>query len=364
MTPTSTLTTAIDTTAVFDRKDSNPEFPHEQVIFCEDSATGLRAIIGIHSTVLGPALGGTRFYPYADHGSALTDVLRLSRGMTYKAAVAGVALGGGKAVIIGDPAQAKTNDLLRAYGRFIETLSGHYISAGDIGTSSDDLDIIGQTTDHVVGRSATAGGSGNSGPMTALGVFQAMRAAATSVWGEPNLSGRTVGVEGLGKVGSELVSLLHANGARVVVTDVNSHAVERIIAKYPDVTAVKNIASCEIDVYAPCALGGTLTASSAGQIKARVVCGAANNQLWTPDVDQILHSRGVVWVPDYVANAGGLIQVANERVSSTPESVRSQVESIYDTVQALLDQTSAESITPGQAADLIAEQRIRAGRIS
>lgn len=344
-------------TTVFDREDA-AEHPHEQVIFCEDAATGLQAIIGIHSTVRGPALGGTRFYPYPDQGAALTDVLRLSRGMTYKAAVAGVDLGGGKAVIIGDPNRIKTPGLLRAYGRFIDTLGGRYISAGDVGTNTDDLDIIGEATNHVVGRSARTGGSGDSAPMTALGVFQSMRAAADGVWRTPSLAGRTVGVEGLGKVGTELVALLHADGARIVVADVDPDAVRRVCDRFPEVSVAERILGDDLDVYAPCALGGTLTTDTASTLAAEIVCGAANNQLWTADVEQILTDRGVVWVPDYVANAGGLIQVAGELRRASAERIRTEVDAIYHTVSSLLEQSRTESILPGRAADRIAEERI------
>jgi valine dehydrogenase (NAD+) len=334
------------------------------VIFCEDAATGLRAIIGIHSTILGPALGGTRFYPYRDQGTALTDVLRLSRGMTYKAAITGLPLGGGKAVIIGDPTQTKTAELLRAYGRFIETLGGRYITAGDVGTNTDDLDIIGECTSHVVGRSTAHGGSGNSGPMTALGVYHALRAAAAVAWGSPDLAGRIVGVEGVGKVGSELTELLVADGARVVVTDVDQQSVARLINRVPGIAATDDLLGERLDVYAPCALGGTLTVDTVSRLDCAIVCGAANNQLWTPDVDQLLHDRGIVWVPDYVANAGGLIQVAGERAGDAPGRIQDRVERIYDTVLAILNRSSTESVLPGQAADRIAENRLDAARLS
>jgi valine dehydrogenase (NAD+) len=356
------MTSTVTSSAVFDRADAIPGLPHEQVIFCEDQETGLQAIIGIHSTAHGPALGGTRFYPYANHTEALTDVLRLSRGMTYKAAIAAVPLGGGKAVIIGDPERAKTPALLRAYGRYIDTLGGRYITAGDIGVSADDLDVIGETTGHVVGRTSESGGSGNSGPTTALGVYQAMRAAATIVWGEPALTGRRVGVEGVGKVGSELIALLLAEGAHVTAADVNPAALADVAARLPGVTLTEHILGEQIDVYAPCALGGTLSADSVSHLSAAIVCGGANNQLQTPDVDQQLHDRGVVWVPDYVANSGGLIQVAGELASAGSGWVRDKVEGIYGTVLAILDRSRAESLGPGSIADRIAEGRLSDAR--
>jgi valine dehydrogenase (NAD+) len=355
---------AADTNAVFDRADAVPGLPHEQVIFCEDAETGLRAIIGIHSTVLGPALGGTRFYPYVDDSAALTDVLRLSRGMTYKAAIAGVPLGGGKAVIIGNPDQTRTPALLRAYGRFIDTLGGRYITAGDIGTRPDDLDVIGETTRHVVGRSTHAGGTGNSGPATAMGVYQAIRAAAVIAWGEPALAGRTVGVEGVGKVGSELIALLLADDAHVIAADVSPAALAHIADRCPGIAVSDRLLDERIDVYAPCALGGTLTTASVSQLTASIVCGGANNQLHTPEVDQQLRDRGVVWVPDYVANAGGLIQVTAELTGAGSGWVRDKVEAIYDTVLAILDRSRSESIGPGQVADRIAESHLYAARTS
>lgn len=345
-------------TAVFDRPDSAEGSPHEQVIFCEDPDTGLQAIIAIHSTALGPALGGTRFYPYVSQGAALTDVLRLSRGMTYKAAIAGVPLGGGKAVIIGNPHDIKTPELLRSYGRFIDTLGGRYISAGDVGTGTDDLDIIGEQTPHVVGRSATAGGSGNSGPMTALGVYQSLRAAAASTWGTSDLTDRVVGVEGVGKVGSELISLLLRDGAKVFATDVNADALDAVAARFPSIVVCDDVLDEELDVYAPCALGGTLTVASVHRVTASIVCGAANNQLLTADVDQHLYNKGVVWVPDYVANAGGLIQVAGEKDGADAQWARDHVEQIYDTVLSILDRSRSEAIPPGEAADRIAEARL------
>ena len=237
-----------DTAAgVFGRSRNLSDRPHEQVVFCEDAATGLRAIIAIHSTALGPALGGTRFYPYADERQALDDVLRLSRGMTYKAAVSGVNLGGGKAVIIGDPTTDKTEALLAAYGRFVDSLGGRYITAADVGTFASDLDVVGRSTAYAVGRTVAAGGSGDSSPLTALGVFQAMRAGAENVWGAPNLDGRVVGVEGLGKVGYSLVGLLAADGAHVVVSDVNPAAIERVVADFPNVRVADSVVEAPLD---------------------------------------------------------------------------------------------------------------------
>lgn len=345
---------------VFGRSHRLSDRPHEQVVFCQDAATGLRAIVAIHSTALGPALGGTRFYPYADEASALEDVLRLSWGMSYKAAVAGVNLGGGKAVILGDPAVLKTDALLGAYGRFVESLGGRYITAADVGTSAGDLDVIGRHTAHAVGRTAAAGGSGDSSPLTALGVFQAMRAGAEQVWGADTLAGRVVGVEGLGKVGYELVALLTADGADVVVSDVNPAALTRVVADFPAVRVADSVVAAPLDVYAPCALGATLTASSVGRLSARLVCGAANNQLARPEVEDLLRERGITWVPDFVANAGGLIQVAGEVDGSDPTAVRTRVEGIFERTAEIFDVARTLAIAPGAAANRIAERRIDA----
>lgn len=345
---------------VFARSHETSARGHEQVVFCEDDKTGLKAIIAIHSTALGPALGGTRFYPYADEAAALQDVLRLSWGMTYKAAAAGVNLGGGKAVIIGDPAVAKTEALLAAYARFINTLGGHYITAGDVGTNTDDLDLIGQHTPYVTGRSAAAGGSGDSARLTALGVFHSMRAGAESVWGTASLANRTVGVEGVGKVGRELIDLLLADGAEVCVTDVNEAALRQVSQQHPAVRLLSTVATAPVDVYAPCAMGGTLTVSSAEAIEAKLVCGAANNQLANPLVEQALNERGITWVPDFVANAGGLIQVEGELRDAAAADIYSDVASIFERCRDIIAVAHAEGIGTGAAANRFAERRLDA----
>ncbi|WP_067565507.1 Glu/Leu/Phe/Val family dehydrogenase [Nocardia acidivorans] len=347
-------------TGVFGRSHEVSSRAHEQVVFCEDDRTGLKAIIAIHSTALGPALGGTRFYPYADESAALQDVLRLSWGMTYKAAAAGVDLGGGKAVIIGDPAVAKSEELLAAYARFVNTLGGRYITAGDVGTNTADLDVIGKHTPFVTGRSIAAGGSGDSARLTALGVFHAMRAGAESVWGTASLANRTVGVEGAGKVGSELIGMLLADGAEVCVTDVNDAALQRISQVHPTVRLLSTVAAAPVDVYAPCALGGTLTAASAEAIEAKLVCGAANNQLATPDIEHALNERGITWVPDFVANAGGLMQVAGELRTADPAAIEADVTAIYDRCRDIITAAKASGIGTGAAANRFAERRLDA----
>lgn len=347
-------------TGVFGRPDFADDSPHEQVVFCQDADTGLKAIIAIHSTTLGPALGGTRFFPYKDEQSALTDVLRLSRGMTYKAAAAGLDLGGGKAVIIGDPTTDKSPALLEAYGRFVETLDGRYITAGDVGTTSEDMDVIGRSTEHVVSRTTAAGGSGDSAPLTALGVFHSMRAAAESAWGSSDLADRRVGVEGAGKVGYNLISLLIGAGAQVTATDVNAAALQRVRADFPDVRISDRVIDADIDIYAPCAMGATLTDRSVGALKAVAVCGAANNQLAQQDVEDLLRRREVVWVPDFVANSGGLIQVAGEIHGSSRPEMTTRVERVESTVAEILRRQRETGELAGHAAHSIVLERLAA----
>ena len=351
---TVTAAPADSTDLVFDRTDELGAAAHEQVVFCRDEATGLRAIIAIHDTRLGPALGGTRFYPYASEAAALTDVLRLSQGMTQKAAAAGIALGGGKAVIIGDPATVKTSALLRAYGRFVESLSGRYFTAADVGTTAQDLDVVATATRYVVGSN---GGSGDSGFSTAYGVFCAMRSTAEQRWGEEGLRGRRVGVEGVGKVGAHLAALLLEEGAQVVVSDTSGDALARLVEAHPRVTIRHSVLDAPVDVYAPCALGATLTPSSVDVVRAGIVCGAANNQLLNSSVASLLQGRGITWVPDYVANAGGLVQVAGEIRDRTVEEVRSDVAGIATTVRTILTRSEESGRLPSEvAAEIVAER--------
>ena len=336
---------------------------HEQVVFCADEASGLRAIIAIHSTALGPALGGTRFYPYADEAAAVTDVLRLSRGMSYKAALAGLDLGGGKAVIIGDPATAKSEALLRAYGRFVQSLHGRYITACDVGTFSDDMDVIARECDFVTGRTTAHGGAGDSSVLTAYGVFQGMRAAAEVVWGRPSLAGRTVGIAGVGKVGRHLVEHLLDDGARVVVSDVSDDAVRRVLASHPEVSAAgstEDLVGDAIDVYAPCALGGALDDDVVSALQAKVVCGAANNQLAHAGVEKLLADAGILYAPDYCVNSGGLIQVADELSGFDFERAQHRAAGIYQTTREVFRIAADEDVPPSVAADRIAERRMAA----
>ncbi|QXJ22724.1 Glu/Leu/Phe/Val dehydrogenase [Actinomadura graeca] len=346
---------------VFGSPHKGTEPRHEQVVFCQDEASGLRAIIAIYSTALGPSLGGTRFYPYGSEEEALTDVLNLSRGMAYKNALAGLDLGGGKAVIIGDPAIDKSEALLRAYGRFIEGLHGRYYTACDVGTYSEDMDVIARESRYVTGRTVEHGGAGDSSILTAFGVFQGMRAAAETVWGAPTLRGRRVGVEGVGKVGHRLVEHLREDGADVVICDVNEAAVERVRSLHPEVEVVPDkdaMVRSELDVYAPCALGGSLNDDSVPAIKARIVCGAANNQLAHSGIEKSLADRNVLYAPDYVVNSGGVIQVADEIDGFDFDRAKARATRIYETTRKIFALASDEGVPPAVAADRLAERRM------
>ncbi|MGZ4449442.1 MAG: Glu/Leu/Phe/Val family dehydrogenase [Nocardioides sp.] len=335
---------------------------HEQVVFCNDPATGLKAIVAIHSTALGPALGGTRFYPYASTADAVEDVLNLSRGMSYKAALAGLDLGGGKAVIIGDPATLKTEELLRAYGRFVQSLNGRYYTACDVGTFSVDMDDIARECSYVTGRTVAHGGAGDSSVLTAYGVFQGMRAAAEAQWGTDSLAGRTVGVAGVGKVGRHLVRHLIEDGASVIVTDVHQPSVDAIREEYPQVTAVTSteaLVASQLDVYAPCALGGAITDEVVETLSATIVCGAANNQLAHPGVEKALEERGILYAPDYCVNAGGLIQVADELEGFSFERAQQRASGIFETTRRVFALAQSDGVPPAIAADRLAERRMR-----
>ncbi|MEG9227413.1 Glu/Leu/Phe/Val dehydrogenase dimerization domain-containing protein [Aeromicrobium sp. Sec7.5] len=346
--------------------DSSTVFahPHEQVVFCHDPASGLKAIIGLYSTALGPGLGGTRFYPYASEADALTDVLALSQGMAYKNALAGLDLGGGKAVIIGDPQVDKSEALLRAYGRFVESINGRYFTACDVGTFSPDMDVIARETSYVTGRTVEHGGAGDSSVLTAFGVYQGMRASAEHVWGSTSLAGRTVGIAGVGKVGRHLVRHLVEEDARVVVTDVSASALEAITAAHPSVRVVDStdaLVAEQLDVFAPCALGHALTDTVVSALSARVVCGGANNQLAHDGTAKLLTEKGITYAPDYCVNAGGVIQVADELDPNgfSFDRAKARATGIFDTTLAVLGRAASEQITSAEAADRQAEQRMR-----
>ncbi|MGZ2360061.1 valine dehydrogenase [Streptomyces sp. 372A] len=339
---------------------------HEQVVLCQDRASGLKAVIALHSTALGPALGGTRFYPYASEAEAVADALNLARGMSYKNALAGLDHGGGKAVIIGDPEQIKSEELLLAYGRFVASLGGRYVTACDVGTYVADMDVVARECRWTTGRSPENGGAGDSSVLTAFGVFQGMRASAQHLWGDPTLRGRQVGVAGVGKVGHYLVEHLLADGAEVVITDVREESVRRITDKHPEVAVAADTATLirteGLDIYAPCALGGALDDHTVPVLTAKVVCGAANNQLAHPGVEKDLADRAILYAPDYVVNAGGVIQVADELHGFDFDRCKAKATKIFDTTLAIFARAKEDGIPPAAAADRIAEQRMAEAR--
>ena len=338
---------------------------YEEVVFFHDPPTGLRAIVAIHSTRLGPALGGCRFYPFASEDDALRDVLRLAKGMTYKAAAAGLDLGGGKAVIIGDPKRIRTEELLRTYGRFIETLGGRYITAEDIGTARDDMDIIRRETRYVTGISPELGGSGDPSPVTAYGVYLGMIACAEEAWQEQSLEGRRVAVHVVGKVGYHLVKHLVEAGANVVVSDVSVDSVARAVKDFGvDTAEPEKIHALECDIFAPCALGGIIRDDTLPELKCRIVAGSANNQLERSEHGEALDAAGILYAPDYVINAGGLINVADELQGYDERRAKARVPEVYRTLRQIFNVARDRRISTSAAADAFAEERIeKIGRV-
>ena len=336
---------------------------HEQVVFCQDRRSGLRCIIAIYSTALGPSLGGTRFHQYPSEGAALADVLDLSKAMAYKNAIAGLPHGGGKAVIIGNPQADKSPALLHAYGRCVQSLGGRYITACDVGTYVGDMDVVAEACEYVTGRSEAAGGAGDSGVLTAFGVYRAMLAAASFRWSGAGLDGRRIGVIGIGKVGRPLIELAIGDGATVVATDVDPAAMEWARANHPDVTLLddaEHVIAADLDILAPCALGGAITDDNVEVIAADVICGAANNQLAHEGLDNRLLGRGVLYCPDFVVNAGGVIQVADERLGFDFERAKRKTSEIYETTLEILELASSKDVTPTEAATHLAEDRMAA----
>ena len=332
----------------------------EQVVYNHDPASGLKAIIAIHSTALGPALGGVRFYPYASEEDALRDVLRLAKGMSYKAAAAGLDLGGGKAVILGDPKRAKSEALLRAYGRFVESLGGRYVTAEDVGTNARDMDIIGLETRFVTGKSPESGGAGDPSAMTARGVYTGMLAVAEELWQRADLAGRHVVVQGVGKVGYHLCALLHQAGARLTVADVDVDHLARAVREFgADTVEPSKAHTVACDIFAPCALGAVVNDDTLPELKCAAVAGAANNQLARPEHGYALHDAGILYAPDYVINSGGLINVADELRGYSPERVRAKVGDIHGRLREIFHRARQEGVPPHVAADRLAEQRMQ-----
>ncbi|HOA70695.1 MAG TPA: Glu/Leu/Phe/Val dehydrogenase dimerization domain-containing protein [Bacillota bacterium] len=337
---------------------SMEEYGYEQVVFNYDKVSGLRAIIVIHDTTLGPALGGVRMWPYQSEEEALFDALRLARGMTYKSAAMGLNLGGGKAVIIGDPRTDKTEELFRAFGMFVEALMGRYITAEDVGTTTDDMDIIKTCTDHVVGLSGT---SGDPSPFTAFGTFRAMQACAKYVFGDENLAGRKVVIQGVGNVGYHLAQRLLEAGAQVYVADLHPDKAERAVELGAHAIPCDEVYDQECDIFAPCALGGCINDETVGRLKTKIVCGSANNQLLEDRHAQVLAERGILYAPDFVANGGGLINVSFELAPGgyNREQSLAKVSKIYDILLRVFQIADERGITTAEAANQMAEDRIR-----
>ena len=341
-----------------------PDFDrHEQVCFFEDEASGLKAIIAVHSTALGPACGGTRMRAYASGDAALTDVLRLSRGMSYKSAIAGLPLGGGKAVIIGDPATDKTEALLLAHGRAVEAMGGRYVTAMDLGIVPKDMPVIARTTRHIAGYDQPGKAGGDSGPATALGVFVGLKAAVKHRLNADTTRGLTVAIQGLGKVGMGLARYLHGEGAKLVVADVNPAAVKRAVDEFgAKEIPVEAIVTAECDVLAPCALGAILNDETIPALHARVVAGGANNQLARDEHGAMLKSRGILYAPDYVINGGGIIRVAGQIFDWDDEEIERRVRAIADTLTKIFRRAETEGRTTALVADRMAEERMNEGR--
>ena len=337
---------------------------HEQVVMFADPGSGLKAIIAIHDTTLGPACGGTRMWPYESEVEAVTDALRLSRAMTYKSAAAGLHFGGGKGVIIGDPHTEKSEALMRAYGRFVDTLGGRYLTTTDVGTTGRDLENVRQETAHVTGLALSLGGSGDTSIMTGLGLYMGMKACAEEVWGRDGLRGKTVAVQGYGKVASHLCVHLMEEDARIVVTDVYEDALDRARDLGLEVTAPDSILDVDCDIFAPCALGGVLNPQTIPQLRCRVVAGGANNQLLTEADGEELHRRGILYAPDYIVNAGGIISVEAEMGDAgySVERAREKTERIHEIMTSVIRTSQAQEIPTAAAADRLAEERLASVR--
>jgi leucine dehydrogenase len=345
------------TDSIFDQLEA---FGHKKIVFCSDPDTGLKAIIAIHDTTLGPALGGTRMWAYKTEADALNDVLRLSKSMTYKAAVAGLNLGGGKAVIIGDSRRDKSEALLRKFGRFIKNLNGEFITAEDVGTNPKDMEYIRMETQHVTGLPESIGGSGDPAPVAAQGVFMGIKAAVKELYGNDNLTGKSVIVQGIGHVGENLVRLLRDEKAMVYVSDINEERLGQVSKKYgAQVISNNSIFDIDADIYAPCGLGATVNTQTINKLKCAIIAGSANNQLEDEHLHgQMLLDKGILFAPDYVINAGGLINCYSELMGFSKKRTLQLTENIYDATRNVLRLSKAENISSIEAANKIAEKRI------
>jgi leucine dehydrogenase len=340
-------------------------YDYEQLVFCQDEVSGLKAIIAIHDTTLGPALGGTRMWTYDSEEAAIEDALRLARGMTYKNAAAGLNLGGGKTVIIGDPRKDKNEEMFRAFGRYIQGLNGRYITAEDVGTTVADMDLIHEETDYVTGISPAFGSSGNPSPVTAYGVYRGMKAAAKAAFGTDSLEGKTIAVQGVGNVAYNMCKHLHEEGANLIVTDIHKESVDRAVNDFgAKAVDPSEIYSVDCDIFAPCALGAIINDETISQIKAKVIAGAANNQLKETRHGDAIHEMGIVYAPDYVINAGGVINVADELYGYNSERAMKKVEQVYNNVERVIEIAKRDNVPTYVAADKMAEERIEKMRRS
>lgn len=339
---------------------------HEQVILCQDKETGLKAIIAIHDTTLGPALGGTRMWNYDNEQDALQDVLRLSRGMTFKAAISGLKLGGGKAVIIGDSKTTKTESLMRRFGQYVDSLGGRYITAEDVGMSTKDMEYVRMETKHVTGIPESMGGSGDPSPVTAFGVYMGMKAAAKYKWGSDKLDGRTVVLQGVGHVGENLLKHLSEEGANIIINDINEKRLNELAENFGATIVMGDaIFDLDMDIYAPCALGATVNPNTLNRLKCDIIAGAANNQLADEQRDgRICIQKEICYAPDFLINAGGLINVYSELKGYTREHVLNQTRNIYNTTLEILRKAELEHLTTHAAALEIAQEKINSKRIS
>ncbi|WGG47892.1 Glu/Leu/Phe/Val dehydrogenase [Rossellomorea sp. DA94] len=339
---------------------------HEQVVFCNDEETGLKAIIAIHNTTLGPALGGCRMRPYSSVDEALEDVLRLSKGMTYKCAAADVDFGGGKAVIIGDPEKDKHPELFRAFGQFVESLNGRFYTGTDMGTTPEDFVYALKETNCIVGVNEEYGGSGDSSIPTAMGVIYGLQATNQNVWGSKDLHGKSYAIQGLGKVGFKVAERLLEEGADLYVTDISQKSIDLLVAKAKNMGAAikvvsgEEIYSVDADVFVPCAIGGVINDHTVDQLKVKAVVGSANNQLLDLSHGLKLHEKGILYAPDYIVNAGGLIQVADELYEPNKERVLQKTSAIYNSLQNIYLQSENEHMTTVEAANRFCEDRIHA----
>lgn len=335
------------------------KYDYEQLVICQDKTSGLKAIICIHDTTLGPALGGTRMWNYECEEDAILDALRLAKGMTYKNAAAGLNLGGGKTVIIGDSRTQKSEELFRAFGRYVQSLNGRYITAEDVGTTVRDMDWVNLETKFVTGVSASSGASGDPSPMTARGVWRGMKAAAKEAYGSDSLNGKTIAIQGLGHVGYYLAKHLHEEGAKLIVTDIHDDVIKRVVDEMgATVVGCEEIFGVEADIFAPCAMGAVINDETIPQFKFKIIAGAANNVLKEERHGDKLHELGIIYAPDYVINAGGVINVADELAGYNYERALAKVEMVYDNVAKVIEIAKRDKIPTYKAADRMAEERI------